>query len=81
VDEFELAVGSSFDGRLGVVDEGVVASAEEDQVADVGWSEVSNPFVYVMDVAPLGFAPAAGELAVAVSYGDGAALGGGGVAL
>jgi hypothetical protein len=58
VEEFVVAVGGVFDGPEAVVDEGVVASAEEDEVVDVGFAEVWCPSVDVVDVAPLGFASA-----------------------
>ena len=60
--------------EVALVDEGVMSSAQEGGVREVGRSAPAPP-LHVMDVAPLGRDGAAGEGAVPIAVPDGCALG------
>ena len=73
----DAGVGVAFESPAAVVDEGVVSSAEEAAVVEVGGAVVFFPGLEVVGVAPFGFAVTAREPAAAVPDGQGPALAGG----
>ena len=76
--ELEVAVGSAGDGPSAVVDEGVVSSAKQDEVVNIGVTERLDPSCDVVGIAPLWLAATAGEAAVSVTDSERSALRGGG---